>query len=541
MKHSLILLGCLVLILGGCAVQQPLSPIIVEEPQIRVGIVWGIPSIDFTADTDFRITNHDGSFIARGLKGSLWRAEVETSSPADINYILVAASMSTEERARDHARDLKKQGFDTVIQPIGQQTRINGRVVNDNRKYRVCLKKAFHSEEAARRYQETIQDRLTTFVTTYKRRAAQGTIKLKNVSNGQTFESTKPILLSGSPVTLYDVPVGVGFHWGKEENRTYPETVAFQLDNDGALAVINILPIEEYLKGVVPSEMPHGFPSEALKAQAVAARGEMLSKLGIVHRSDPFDICADVHCQAYSGLSKRAPSTDQAVRETRGLVLWKDEHICDAVYSSVCGGHGEDADIVWGGEPQSYLKGNVDGPPRLKRYGDLSKEAHVKRWIDDSPPAYCNTTRGAASPALDYTKKYFRWEVRYTQDELREIVRQKTGRDVGPILDIVPLARGRSGRIAKLDIQGRDGDIRVERELEIRRTLSPNTLWSACFYVEKRGHRSQAPAEFILHGAGWGHGVGMCQTGAAMMGLQGFRFDDILKHYYKGVRIRRLY
>ena len=181
MKHSLILLGCLVLILGGCAVQQPLSPIIVEEPQIRVGIVWGIPSIDFTADTDFRITNHDGSFIARGLKGSLWRAEVETSSPADINYILVAASMSTEERARDHARDLKKQGFDTVIQPIGQQTRINGRVVNDNRKYRVCLKKAFHSEEAARRYQETIQDRLTTFVTTYKRRAAQGTIKLKNV------------------------------------------------------------------------------------------------------------------------------------------------------------------------------------------------------------------------------------------------------------------------------------------------------------------------------------------------------------------------
>jgi len=449
--------------------------------------------------------------------------------------------MSTEERARAYVRDIEKQGFTVSVKTIGRQLRINGTLINDNRKYRVYLQKVFETEENARRYQASIENRISTFIVSHKKREARGTIVLKNLSVGNVFESTKPILVRGSSLTVHNIPVGVGYHWEGKEDRTFPGIMAFQVDGEGRLAVINILSIEDYLKGVVPSEMPKGFHREALKAQAVAARGEVLSKLGIVHRSDPFDVCADVHCQVYSGLSKRASSTDRAVRETRGLVLWKDGEICNAVYSSVCGGHGEDADIVWGGEPESYLKGNYDGPGRLKRYGDLSQEKRVRRWIDDRPAAFCNTTRGNAPSALDYTKKYFRWEVRYTQDELQEIIRRKTGRNIGPILDIVPLARGRSGRIVKLDIIGQDGDIRVQRELEIRKALSLNTLWSACFYVKKRGRASAAPDEFILKGAGWGHGVGMCQTGAAMMGLRGYRFDQILKHYYKDVKTRKLY
>ncbi len=531
----------LLLVLVHCAVQPPPPPKVTREPLIRVGLVWGKQSIEFSVNDSFHITSHDGTFIAGGMEGNRWRAEVKTSTPGRVVYRLVAASMSTKKRARAMAREITKKGFDPVIQVVGQPLRIGGRLVNDNRLYRIHLRKTFETEEAAIVYRDSIWNRLETFVTQQNLQKARGTILLKNLTNGQQFESSKPILIRGASVTLYDIPVGVGYHWEHQETRTYPETICFDLDSQGKLAVINTLPMEDYIRGVVPSEMPHGFPLEALKAQAVAARGEALAKLGLSHRTQPFDICADVHCQVYSGLSKQSPSTDQAVRETKGLVLWKEGRICNAVYSAVCGGHGEDVDKAWGGQPKSYLRGGFDGSERLRRYGSLSNENNLKRWIDDNPPAYCNTTRGQTSEALEYTKKYFRWEVRYTQDELRRIVQEKTDRDVGKIIDLVPLERGVSGRMIRLKIIGEREAFVLERELEIRKALSRNTLWSSCFYIIKKGRRGAAPDEFILRGAGWGHGVGMCQTGAAMMALRGKRFHEILKHYYRGVQIRRLY
>lgn len=531
----------LLLLMTGCAVKPPPQPRERIEPLIRVGLVWGKHAIEFSANNSFQITSHDGTFIARGMKGKRWRAEVKASVRGKIVYRLVAGSMSTKERARVRAKEIAQKGFDTVIQIVGQPLRIGGRLVNDNRSYRVYLRKTFESEEAAKLHRDSIWNRLETFVTQQEIQKTKGTILLKNLENGQQFESSKPILVRKASVTLYDIPVGVGYHWERQETRNYPEIICFDIGRDGKLAVINILPLEEYVRGVVPSEMPQGFPLEALKAQAVAARGEVLAKLGLSHSADPFDICADVHCQVYSGLSKRAPSTDRAVQETKGLVLWKEGRICNAVYSAVCGGHGEDVDNAWGGQPKSYLRGDFDGPGRLKRYGSLSDEKNLKRWIDDNPPAYCNTARGRTLKALEYTKKYFRWEVRYTQEELRKIVQEKTDQNVGEILDLVPLERGVSGRIIRLKIVGKKGGFILERELKIRKALSRNTLWSSCFYVLKKGRRGRVPREFVLRGAGWGHGVGMCQTGAAMMALKGKRFHEILKHYYRGVQIRQLY
>lgn len=532
---------CLLIITAGCSVQPPARQRIYREPTIRVGLVWGIDTIQFSMLNASQITSYDGSFIARGVEGTRWQAEVKGSKPGNTVYVLVAASMSSMARAQARARELEQSGFKSFIQPVGQELRIGESIVNDNRTFRVCLQKIFEDEESANRYRDMISNRVYTFVAQQKLKNAEGTILLKNLENGQEFESSKPILIRDTSVTLHDIAVGAGFHWERTETRTYPEIICFHVDNDGKLAVINILPIEKYLQGVVPSEMPEGFPLEALKAQAVAARGEVLSKLGLAHRTDPFDVCADVHCQVYSGLTKRATSTDQAVRETAGFILWKDEKICSAVYLAVCGGHGEDVENAWGGESQSFLKGEYDGPSRLERYGALLEEDNVRRWINDRPPAYCNTTDIPVPLALEYTKKYFRWEVRYGQEELKSIIKEKTGRTVGKILDLVPLARGVSGRIIKLRVLGENSDFIIQGELDIRKALSSNTLWSACFYTVKKGNKSGAPEEFILKGAGWGHGVGMCQTGAAVMALHGHRFDEILKHYYHGVQIRRLY
>jgi SpoIID/LytB domain protein len=512
-----------------------------KEPYLRVGLVWGIQSIEFTVDEAFQITNYDGTFIASESRGGRWQAKILSSTPGQTVTLLVCASMSSMEAAQAMSKEIQKKGLNTFIQSTGTPMRINGKPIQDKQLYRVILEKRFSDRESAETYRDAIWNRLETFIIQQSVEGSHGTIQLKNLDNGRTFQSYKPILIRGTQVTLHEIPVGVGFHWEKRETRTYPEILGFDLDSEGKLAVVNIVPLETYLRGVIPSEMPDGFPLEALKAQSVAARSEVLSKMGLVHSIEPFDICADVHCQVYSGLTKQAASTNRAVRETRGMVLWKDGKICDAVYSAVCGGHSESNDLVWGGQPKSYLQGRYDGSSSLRWYGSLAKKKNVKRWIDEKPPAYCNSTKGWILPSMNYTKKYFRWTVRITQNQLQGYLKQYSGRNAGDVLDLIPIKRGDSGRIIRLKIVGSRDTYLIEKELEIRRALAASTLWSSCFYVEKRNFRGNVPGEFVLHGAGFGHGVGMCQTGAAAMALKGKRFHQILKHYYRSINIKRLY
>jgi SpoIID/LytB domain protein len=537
-----IVLGLLIfgLLIFGCAVPPP---ILIEkaEPYIRVGLVRGVDHIDFSFQKKCRIMSYDGSFLSRGMEGRRWRAEVKQSVPARNVYRLVAGSFRDEARAREKSQDLKNNGLDTFVKPFGRRLEFNGSILNDNRYYRIYLRQVFASRENAESYRDSIWNLTETFVSSEIAQKAAGTIRLRNLETGQVFESTKPIVLRDSPVTLHEVAVGNGYHWERTEERVYPEVIRFELDNEGKLIVINELPVEEYLLGVVPSEMSGEFPVEALKAQAVAARSELLSKLGVVHQSDPFDVCSDVHCQVYSGLSKRTHKSDHAVKTTTGCVLYYNGRVCDAVYSAVCGGHGESAEQIWGSQTTPYLEGRYDGPYQYDQYGALDSEINIKQWIDARPKVYCNSIHKHCPPALEYTQKYFRWEVPYTQEEIQSIVRLKTGQEPGIILDILPMKRGVSGRITRLEIIGTLDTIEVNGELEIRKKLSENTLWSACFYIEKRGPNGLPPTGFLIKGAGWGHGVGMCQTGAAIMALCGKRYGEILSHYYHDTTIKCIY
>ena len=529
------------LILSACAVKKPIIRMESRIPTITVGLLWGKDSIDFSTERPFDIFSHDGTFIARGIKNSRWRLEVKDSSPAKIVYRLVIGSMSTMKNAEKFYHELKRRGIETEICPFGRSIRVGGRVISDNHFYRVVLKKIFKTKEEAERYSGRISDGLKTFMIRQVVEDAVGTIVVKNVHNGEWFESSKPINIRGADVRIYNIPAGQGYHWEHLEDRTYPETVSFRLGTDGKLVAVNIVSLETYLKGVVPAEMPATFPIEALKAQAIASRGEALAKLGIVHSTDPFDICADVHCQAYTGLNGRSEATDLAVNSTRGLILWKDGKICDAVYSAVCGGHTEDSGRLWNSQPKSYLQGRFDGPSSLSRYGRLDKEENLRRWIDDKPAANCNLINKEVPPSLEYLKKYFRWEVTYSQDELSRIVQEKSGKIVGKILDLIALRRGASGRITVLKIVGTESILIIDNELMIRKTLSKTALWSSCFYVKKINGRDGVPERFVIKGAGFGHGVGMCQTGAAVMALRGSRFYHILKHYYSTAQIKRIY
>ena len=245
----------------------------------------------------------------------------------------------------------------------------------------------------------------------------------------------------------------------------------------------------------------------------------------------------------FKGITNINAATRQAVRETAGQVLMYEDEICETFYAGVCGGHTEHNENVWNGNPRRYLRGIFDMDQYNVRANEdfLKNEENLSLWIDGSPDVYCNLDKIEVPSYLEYARKYFRWDVTYSQNELSELLLRNTGTDFGDIINIVPVERGISGRLKTIRIEGSRNAMDIDKELEIRKALSENYLYSSCFQVERKNVVNGIPREFTLHGAGWGHGVGMCQTGAAVMALQGINYKRILSHYYRESDIRKLY
>lgn len=359
--------------------------------------------------------------------------------------------------------------------------------------------------------------------------------------------------------SLHEVTIGKDFHWERKETQTFRGILQFIVD-EGQLCAINILPVEEYLKSVISSEMKSTASLEFLKAHAVISRSWLMAQIEkhrqveneqrdaffSFHRTEDelvrwydredhtlFDVCADDHCQRYQGITKASsPQVAQAVEATRGMVLYYDGQICDARFSKCCGGISEEFGTCWENIDKPYLKAMRDGKDE-NDIPDLTIEENARQWILSTPDAFCNTqNKRILSHILNNydqeTDDFYRWVVQYTQQELTQLVVQNLKEDLGDIVDLVPLARGKSGRIYRLQIVGTKKSIIIGKELEIRRVLSHSHLFSSAFVVDKNYDR------FIIHGAGWGHGVGLCQIGAAVMGEQGYSYKQILQHYYPG-------
>jgi len=366
---------------------------------------------------------------------------------------------------------------------------------------------------------------------------------------------------------LRDVVIGKNFHWEKKENQRFRGALKLIIEKDEITAV-NILPLEEYLISVISSEMSAHSSLELLKAHAIISRGWLLSQLEkknsnavnetiteeeIIRWYDRddhanYDLCADDHCQRYQGVTKIiSDNATDAISETRGLALTYNNKICDTRYSKCCGGMTESFENVWEPEHHPYLSSLVDYKFELDgTETDLTKEKFAERWIKNNPNAFCNTSdiKILSQILVDFdrsTNDFFRWKVEYTQDELAETIHRKSGIDFGKIIDLIPVERGNSGRLIKLKIVGTKKIITIGKELEIRRTLSQSHLYSSAFIVTRENIVNDIPQKFILHGAGWGHGVGLCQIGAAVMGELGYGFDEILSHYFKSTAIQKIY
>ena len=374
--------------------------------------------------------------------------------------------------------------------------------------------------------------------------------------------------------TLEDVTIGVDFHWERKEAQTFLGRLRFVVDKD-KLWAINELPVERYLASVISSEMSATSSLELLKAHAVISRSWLLVQMrrrkaiemGVQTASAPvkvsdeegvvwydsdahtlFDVCADDHCQRYQGITKAtSPHVEAAIKATRGQLLMNGKEICDARFSKCCGGVSEEYEYCWDNTHKPYLLSVVDNAPLgTAPTIDLTDEKTAQKWILSAPEAFCNTNdvKVLSQVLNNYdqeTQDFYRWTVDYTQAELAELIRRKSGLDFGEIIDLLSLTRGKSGRITRLKIVGTKLTRIIGKELEIRRTLSESHLYSSAFVVERSEIVNDVPQHFRLIGAGWGHGVGLCQIGAAVMGERGYRYDEILHHYYQTAAIKTQY
>ena len=375
-----------------------------------------------------------------------------------------------------------------------------------------------------------------------------------------------------SSFTLEDVTIGVNFHWERKEAQTFLGKLRFIVE-DNNICAINELPVETYLTSVISSEMRATSSLELLKAHAVISRSWLLAQIEqrkaennnvekqpsffktneeIVRWYDRedhkrFDVCADDHCQRYQGITKAANKhVVEAIQQTAGEILTRHGEICDARYSKCCGGAVEEFQYCWENIKKPYLQALPDTLPDTTPLPDLTDEAVARQWILSSPDAFCNTTdQKVLSQVLNdfdqETTDFYRWSQTYSQTEVKQLLEEKLEVQFGDIIDLVPLSRGKSGRIYRLKIVGKERTLIIGKELEIRRALSKSHLYSSAFIVEKADIKDGVPQKFIIKGAGWGHGVGLCQIGAAMMGKQGYRYEEILLHYYKGAEITKAY
>jgi SpoIID/LytB domain protein len=411
----------------------------------------------------------------------------------------------------------------------------------------------------------------------YQANAMTGRVELVGL-NGERYDVAGELCLTpidpASSFVARDITIGIDFHWERKQDQEFRGALRIKPDAGGKLIVINEIPVELYLSGVISSEMSPTSQPELLKAHAIISRSWLLAQMKPLKQPrhnltstirtngdvkelirwydqeshEDFDVCADDHCQRYQGFGKAtSQSVFESIRETFGQVLTFNGRLCDARFSKACGGMTESYDAAWEDLKVPYLEASYDGESFPTEFNlPLSDETNADAWIRNSPAAFCQTEDrniiGKILPDFDReTVDFYRWSKVIDQEELQELLLTKLGIDFGPISMLEPVQRGESGRIVKLKITGERESIIIGKELEIRRALSSSHLYSSAFIVETYGQISGVPSGFKLRGAGWGHGVGLCQIGAAMMAERGYDCRQILAHYYRGAQLSSLY
>ncbi len=516
------------------------------EPIFRIGLFEGQDYIDFRVSGEFNIVDAEDKPIISGINTNLkWRVKIKDSKPGNEQFNLLLYETFNPDRIDERLEVARKYDPDVTVQVLGGDIYLSDKKINNNTKY-TLVSGSYPTELDARKDFKRFQYEFNPSVMKKTTRKPSGTLEFFDAEYENSGEAKLAFKIVPKDLTtktkLYSIK-SFDEILQKEHYRdhVYNGSVEFRLDNRGKLMVVSELPLETYLKRVVYSEIGNDLPLEFSKSLAIVSRSEVLARIGHKHTGDPFDMCNWGHCLRYYGEEFTDSSIDQAVEDTRGQVIFTKNEICDAYFNLICGGHTEDATGVWEMDEAPQFRGKFDWKEQPKGVQSLKKEEDARKWIHSRPDAWCNLRGLETHSSLEKYKKYFRWEVNYTRKELEDIIRKKTSEDIGILFDIVPILRGSSGRLKEIELIGSMKNFRIRGELNIRESLSLDYLESSCFIVEKELDDVGTPISITFVGAGQGHGVGMCKTGAAVMALEGHKWKEILGHYFENCEIHFIY
>jgi SpoIID/LytB domain protein len=491
---------------------------------IRVGLMEDQQEVRFRAPTPGWLQL--GTQRRRVNAGTAVKVTWLEGSPATIKYQVAVATFDAGrlEEADQAVERYTQQGANARLAPWGNRLRTPSGLLHDHRRVFLVVDSSHDLEEAEAKLREWVAKGERPFL--HEERLARPWVRVRVTGAGDPWEGrgTVGFAPDGSKHKVHDVEFGVGQPWHGREDREYHGNLAVAADRDGLLAAVNVVDFETYLQGVVPSEIMPSSPFPALRAQAIAARGEALAKYKLRHAPDPYNICASVHCQVYGGITKETARTNLAVEQTTGVVMRYGTHIVDAVYGAVCGGHSEHNDQVWSSPPDPALRGSRDGTEGIP--SPVTEEG-LEDFLADTQSAWCKDAPGK-----------FRWSKTMTEAQMRASLAEKAQVDVGRLVRLEPMGRGVSGRLRKLRVVGEGGEAVIAKELPIRRAFgglrSALMTWDAV--QDGAGRLSQV----TFRGAGWGHGVGLCQVGARAQAAAGRSHQEILTSYYSGISLDRV-
>ena len=497
---------------------------------ISVGLMVEATEVAATSRGPFTVKCGEATFAAAA--NEKWKARRVEGTPAKLEYYPVIGTFPLDQEAQARALAAKwtAQGYLSDLMLAGVQLVNDGAIVNDGRRYYVHVNR-FVDEAAARLFMQQLMnlgerpwlsEKLIT--------PSSGTVELVDPTGAVRAHGTSVQWTGAAPMKMFQVHHDVGFPQEGFEDREYEGSLVAAFDRKGLLAGVNVLDLDLYLKGVVPSEIYASDPADTIRAQAVAARGETVAGLGVRQDGQPFDTCSDQNCQEYTGLKLQEASTNSGVLATRGEVIKHAGNIIEAVYADTCGGHTENIENVWSTQPHPSLIGVPDCPEGQNQFPNPPTDSALRKWLADNPPTFCRGEGNQINPKA-------RWTVELTAAELTDRINKTY--HVGAVRKLELGDRGVSGRLKSMKVIGATDSVTILKELPIRRALGG--FRSALFVVDVRADAAGKPVAWTFKGAGNGHGVGMCQVGARWAARAGWDYRKILAHYFRSTDVVKIY
>ncbi len=516
------------------------------QPVFRIGLFKNQELLDFRVYGAFSVADGDDKILIDNVKTDLkWRVKIKDSKPGKEHYFLILYEAFKKELAEAKLKEAQKIDKNAELRVLGGDIFLDNRLITNNTKY-VVVSGNYPTELAARKAFKLFQPDFIPYIEKHQDKAPTGQLEAFDAEYDHSVEVKDVLRIIpkdlNTKIKIFSVK-GFDEVLQKEtyEDQVFNGILEIRFDINGALQTISEVPLELYLKRAIHSEIGSDLPKEFTKSLAIVCRSEAMARINHHCLGDAYDYSNIGDILRYFGNDFEDKNIDEAVAETAGQVIYMDEHIRDTPFHLICGGHTEDSVGAKESSEEAQFNGRYDAPEPPKDLEDLREEPAVRRWINSRPETWCNLKGRDLPPSLEQVKQYFRWEINYSRQELEEIIRKKTGEDIGDLFEIIPIRRGSSGRLREIELIGSLKNYRIRGQLNIREALSYDYLPSSCFYVERAIDDYGTPYSFTFVGAGQGHGVGMCKTGGAVMALDNHTSKQILEHYFESCQIRSIY